>query len=89
MGPAAKEAIPRLKSLLATEDATNVAETMRLVGADPDSFVPTLIANLPRDHSAAMALGQLGDPAVPSLLQAMKASNARHDTVFNKLFINS
>jgi len=76
MGPIAKEAIPQLRSMLARGIGTEAAAALRLVGADPESFVPTLIANLPSDHSAAMELGQLGDPAIPALLQALKDKHA-------------
>jgi HEAT repeat protein len=85
MGPLAKEAIPRLQTLLTNgrgHDRTNVAEAMRLIGAAPDSYVPTLIANLTEDGSgsapgyyAALELGQLGDPAAPALLQALKVKS--------------
>jgi HEAT repeat protein len=75
MGPAAKEAIPRLQSLLSGSRETELAEALRLVGANPDSYIPALIANLPEDHAAAMTLGQLGDPAVPALLEAMQDEN--------------
>jgi HEAT repeat protein len=82
MGPLAKEAIPRLKTMLARgqgHDQIDVAEALRLVGAAPDSYGRTLIANLTEDesgsargHYSAMELAKLGDPAVPGLLQAMK-----------------
>jgi len=76
MGPLAKEAIPQLRALLAKDGRTDTAAALRLVGADPDSFVPTLIVNLSSDHSAAMELGQLGDPAIPALLKALKDKHA-------------
>ena len=75
MGPLASEAIPRLQALLTNgggRGQTDVAEALRLIGADPDSFVPTLIANLAEDGLGAIELSKVGDPAVPALLQALK-----------------
>ena len=85
MGPLAYEAIPRLRSLLGrgVNARIDVARALRLLGAEPDSFVPKLIAKLGEEesvrnsgHYAAMELGQLGDPSVPALLQAMTDKNS-------------
>lgn len=74
MGPSGKEAIPRLEALLSTR-GTEVADALRLIGANPDSFVPTLIAKLP-DHSAAIGLAQTGDAATPALLKSLHDQRA-------------
>lgn len=85
IGPDANAAIPRLKSILAEGDAharVKVAGALRMVGAPPDSYLPTLIAALAEKgsgsaaHYAAMEMGHLGNPAVLSLKAALKSTDA-------------
>lgn len=84
IGPPAKEALAHLQPMLALGSGyqrAKVAEALRLIGAAPDTYVPTLIEILSQDgyagaHYAAMQLGQLGDPAVAALKQALQDKNS-------------
>lgn len=84
IGPAAKSAIPHLQPMLVGPNAirrVEVAEALRLIGAPPDAFLPTLIEVLGQDgpgsadHYAAMELAHLGNPAVNALKQCLKDKN--------------
>jgi HEAT repeat protein len=77
IGPLQNDTTRRLEEQLATATAPEqieITEAMRKAGAAPETYVPTLIKILGEKeaHSAAMQLGQLGDPAIPALLTALQ-----------------
>lgn len=85
MGTEAKKAGPALVMAVKSDKDLFVrrfaAQALGEVGADPKTAVPALSALLKEDtkeltEAAIGALGKLGEPAVPALVQALKKKDA-------------
>ncbi|MBN2453282.1 MAG: HEAT repeat domain-containing protein, partial [Candidatus Omnitrophica bacterium] len=79
IGQAAKDAVPALVKALGDKNDVvrkNAAETLGRIGPDAKDAVPELIQAVDDiGNAAAEAIGKIGLPAVPALIQALKDKN--------------
>ncbi len=82
IGPGAKSAVPVLLNLLRDgerDDATEISDALGSIGPDAKIAIPALVELLGSDEtrwSAVRALGNMGAPAIPSLILLLKNSDA-------------